>query len=58
VYFKGPRVDVGAWPVAVDRRLGGRLSPLPISPQGAGVGAGARKQATGVVGALLTGRRT
>jgi sugar/nucleoside kinase (ribokinase family) len=60
VYYKGRAVDVGAWPVAVDPTgSGDAFSAAYLAGRSQGLApVAAARQATGVVGALLTGRMT
>jgi sugar/nucleoside kinase (ribokinase family) len=60
VYYKGRAVDVGAWPVAVDPTgSGDAFSAAYLAGRAQGLApVAAARQATGVVGALLTGRLT
>jgi sugar/nucleoside kinase (ribokinase family) len=60
VYYDGHAVDVGAWPVAVDPTgSGDAFSAAYLAGRSQGLApVSAARQATGVVGALLTGRVT
>ncbi len=60
VYYEGRAVDVGAWPVAVDPTgSGDAFSAAYLAGRSQGLApVAAARQATGVVGALLTGRVT
>jgi sugar/nucleoside kinase (ribokinase family) len=60
VYFKGRIEKVGAWPVAVDPTgSGDAFSAAYLAGRSQGLAPpSAARQATGVVGALLTGRAT
>lgn len=60
VYYKGRSEEVGAWPVAVDPTgSGDAFSAAYLAGRSQGMApVAAARQATGVVGALLTGRLT
>jgi sugar/nucleoside kinase (ribokinase family) len=60
VYYKGRSEEVGAWPVAVDPTgSGDAFSAAYLAGRSQGLApVSAARQATGVVGALLTGRLT
>jgi 2-dehydro-3-deoxygluconokinase len=60
VYYDGGAVDVGAWPVMVDPTgSGDAFSAAYLAGRSHGLApVAAARQATGVVGALLTGRVT
>ena len=60
VYYKGRSEEVGAWPVAVDPTgSGDAFSAAYLAGRSQGLApVAAARQATGVVGALLTGRLT
>lgn len=60
VYYKGRSEEVGAWPVAVDPTgSGDAFSAAYLAGRAQGLApVSAARQATGVVGALLTGRLT
>jgi sugar/nucleoside kinase (ribokinase family) len=60
VYYKGRSDEVGAWPVAVDPTgSGDAFSAAYLAGRSQGMApVSAARQATGVVGALLTGRLT
>ena len=60
VYYKGRSEEVGAWPVAVDPTgSGDAFSAAYLAGRAQGLApVSAARQATGVVGAILTGRLT